>query len=74
MNRARCILGLAAVVVLLAGCGASTTVKTMWKDPEFNPEQERFKKVFIAGIYQTQGNGLAFESEMKKQFAHLENL
>jgi hypothetical protein len=64
---------LAATIVsaaaLLLSCGASTTVKTMWSDSEYVPKTDPMNKVLIMGVYKTQSGALAFESEMKKQFA-----
>ena len=67
----RFVLGTAIVAAafVLMSCGASTTVQTMWKDDSFDPKETPFKKVFIMGVYQQQSSGLAFEAEMKKQFA-----
>jgi len=58
----------AAACLLMVACGASTSVKTMWASPEVPPSKQ-FKKIFVAGAYNSQATGLAFETEMKKQFA-----
>jgi len=67
----RFVMGTAILVsaFLLLACGASTTVRTMWTDDSFNQKETPFKKVLIMGVYQQQSTGLAFEAEMKKQFA-----
>jgi hypothetical protein len=64
---------LAAAVVsmalLIVGCGASTSVKTMWTDSDFQPKETPMNGVLVMGVYNQQANALAFEAEMKKQFA-----
>ncbi len=64
---------LAAAIVSAAtlslSCGTSTTSKTMWTDPEYVPKTDPMNKVLIMGVYNTQSGALAFEAEMKKQFA-----
>jgi hypothetical protein len=69
MKRVIFAAAIVSIAMLMLGCGASTTVKTMWTDPEFQPKETPMNGVLIMGVYNQRSNALAYEAEMKKQFA-----
>ena len=66
MKKATLCVALAGLVL---ACGVSTKVKTMWTEPDFSVENEGFRKIFVAGAYESRTNGLVFENAMKEKFA-----
>jgi len=64
MKRVILAAAIVSMGLLLLGCGSSTTVKTMWTDPEFKPKETPMHGVLIMGVYHQQSTALAFEEDI----------
>jgi hypothetical protein len=56
----------ALMLLVMAGCGATTNLTGMWEEPGL--QKGAFKKVLIIGLSDNEGRRRAFESEMATQF------